>query len=127
MKQRIVFLVNFWGNDSAWVQFNDATDAAGHPLRRAGTASGTSVNLEDCSGCGESEWGWQDNGYGAGVLGDPVRFPTSGTHQMVVQIREDGFSIDQIVLSSGRYLGAAPGALKNDSTKLPECQAPPLR
>jgi hypothetical protein len=35
-----------------------------------------------------------------------------------VQIREDGVSIDQIVLSSGRYLNAAPGSLKNDTTIL---------
>ena len=118
---------NFWGNDSAWVQFNDAVDASGHPLWRTGTTSGTSINLEDCSGCGESEWGWQDNGYGAGVLGPAVRFQTAGSHTMAVQIREDGFSIDQIVVSSGKYLGTAPGALKNDTTKLPECQAPPLR
>jgi len=118
---------NFWGNDSAWLQFKDAIDASGRPIFRSGTTSGTSVNLEDCSGCGESEWGWQDNGYGVGVLGPAVRFPTSGTHSIVVQIREDGFSIDQIVLSSGRYLNTAPGALKNDSTKLPECLAPPLR
>jgi hypothetical protein len=110
-----------------WVQFNDAIDSSGHPLWRTGTTSGTSVNLEDCSGCGESEWGWQDNGYGAGVLGPAVRFPTAGSHTMAVQIREDGFSIDQIVVSSGKYLGTAPGALKNDTTKLPECQAPPLR
>jgi len=46
---------------------------------------------------------------------------------MVVQSREDGFSIDQIVLSSGNYLDVAPGALKNDRTILPERQAPPLR
>jgi hypothetical protein len=33
--------------------------------------------------------------------------------------REDGFSIDQIVLSAGKYFNAAPGALKNDTTIVP--------
>jgi hypothetical protein len=72
------------------------------------------VSLEDCSGCGEAGWGWNDNGYNAsGVL---VRFATSGTHTLRVQQREDGISIDQLVLSAAKYLTAAPGSLKNDST-----------
>jgi hypothetical protein len=85
------------------------------------------VNLEDCSSCGVKGWGWQDNGYGAGVAGPLVRFAASGSHTIRVQTREDGFSIDQIVLSSATYTTAAPGALKNDTTKLPECARPPLR
>jgi hypothetical protein len=36
-----------------------------------------------------------------------------------VQTREDGLSIDQIVLSPATYLATAPGALKNDTTILP--------
>jgi endonuclease/exonuclease/phosphatase family metal-dependent hydrolase len=35
-----------------------------------------------------------------------------------VQTREDGFWIDQIVLSPSTYLSSAPGALKNDGTIL---------
>ena len=35
-------------------------------------------------------------------------------------MREDGFSIDQIVLSPDTYLSAAPGANKLDQTKLPK-------
>jgi len=37
-------------------------------------------------------------------------------------VREDGLSIDQIVLSPSTYLNAAPGALKNDNTILPKTQ-----
>jgi hypothetical protein len=33
-----------------------------------------------------------------------------------VQVKEDGFSIDQIVLSAEQFLRVAPGALKNDTT-----------
>ena len=33
---------------------------------------GDESNLEDCGGCGLSGWGWQDNGYGTGVLGPAV-------------------------------------------------------
>jgi Beta-propeller repeat len=118
---------DYWGNDSVWLQFGDSIDASGQPIWRTQTTSATWAGLEDCSGCGMKSWGWQDNGYGTGVFGPVVRFATSGGHTLRVQLREDGFSIDQIVLSSGRYLSASPGALKNDATLLPECAAPPLR
>ena len=119
---------DFWGNDSVFVQFSDAVDASGNPIWQINTSSATSVNLEDCSGCGEKAWGWQDNGYGAGVMGPAVRFSDPrGTHTIKITTREDGFSIDQIVLSSAKYLSAAPGTLKNDATILPACPQPPLR
>ena len=50
-----------------------------------------------------------------------VTFATSGTHTLRIQAREDGVALDQIVLSPGRYLQTAPGAVSNDSTiVLPE-------
>lgn len=118
---------DFWGNDSVFVQFSDAVDQASHRIWAIGSASATSVNLEDCSGCGEKAWGWQDNGYGAAVMGQNVRFSGAGTHTIKVITREDGFSIDQIVLSSGTYVNKSPGALINDTTILPACASPPLR
>jgi hypothetical protein len=108
-------LGNAWANDSVHVQFSDAVDALDRPLFRIGTTSAAEVNLEDASGAGIAGWGWQDNGYGTGVMGAPVYFATSGTQVLRVQVREDGFGIDQIVLSAGRYAAASPGALKNDS------------
>src|SRR6266850_3527309 len=51
---------NYWGNDSVFVQFNDSVDASGQPALRVGTTSGAAVNLEDCSGCGDYDWGWQE-------------------------------------------------------------------
>jgi hypothetical protein len=36
-----------------------------------------------------------------------------------LQTREDGLSIDQIVLSAGRYLSSPPGATKNDTVIVP--------
>jgi hypothetical protein len=33
-----------------------------------------------------------------------------------IQPREDGLTIDQIVLSPAQYLNASPGALKDDTT-----------
>ena len=76
------------------------------------------INLEDCSGCGLSGWGWQDNGWGLDVLGPLVYFSTSGTHTLRLQPREDGLSLDQIVLSPKTYLTVAPGAVVNDTTIL---------
>ena len=53
------------------------------------------------------------------MLGPLVYFSTTGTQRIRIQTREDGLSIDQIVLSSATFLNAAPGALKNDSTIVP--------
>jgi hypothetical protein len=36
----------------------------------------------------------------------------------VIQTREDGVSIDQVVLSSEKYLTTRPGKSKNDTTIL---------
>jgi phosphatidylserine/phosphatidylglycerophosphate/cardiolipin synthase-like enzyme len=108
-------------NDSVWIQFSDAVTDASAATRTfgIGSTSGTWVNLQDCSGtCRVQGWGWQDNGYGG--LGPQIFFATSGTHTLRVQPREDGFSIDQIVLSPATYLNSSPGPPKNDSTILPE-------
>jgi hypothetical protein len=109
---------DYWGNDSVHVQFSGSLDASGLPRWRIGTSAATAVNLEDASGAGLSGWGWQDNGYGTGVLGPVVYFETTGTQRIRIQTREDGLSIDQVVLSSGTYMNTAPGALKNDTTIL---------
>ena len=105
------------------MQFSGATNLSGQPAYRVGTTSGLALNLEECSGCGLSGWGWEDDGWGAvnrnGVL---LRFPAGGAQRILLQIREDGFSIDQIVLSAEKYLTTRPGAAKNDATILQETQ-----
>ena len=53
------------------------------------------------------------------MFGPQIFFQSTGTHTIRVQGREDGISIDQIVLSPGTYLNNSPGALKNDNTVLP--------
>jgi hypothetical protein len=113
-------LNNFWGNDSVFIQFSDSINTSGAAVFRIGTTSAAEMNLEDCSGCGLSNWGWQDNGWGVGVFGPLIRFATSGTHTIRIQVREDGLSIDQIVLSSSTYKNTSPGALKNDTKILPK-------
>jgi hypothetical protein len=107
---------NYWGNDSVYVQFTNAVDQNGSPIWSTGTSAAAEVNLEDCSGCGLAGWGWQDNGYGTGVMGPLVYFAVSGPQTIRIQTREDGLSIDQIVLSPERFLNTSPGALKNDTT-----------
>lgn len=112
-----------WANDSLHVQFSDAVTANGTPVARIGSSSSASVNLEDCSGCGLSGWGWQDNGWGIGVMGPVLYFATTGPQTLRLQRREDGVQVDQIVLSTSTYMNAPPGALKNDATLLPESGA----
>jgi hypothetical protein len=113
-------IANSWANDSVYVQFDGSVNQSGTPVYRIGTTSATTYTLEDCVGCGLSNWGWQDNGLGTGVLGPLVYFATSGPQRMRVQVREDGLGIDQIVLSAENYLQVSPGATKNDSTILPQ-------
>ena len=107
---------NVYTNDSVFVQFSNAVTSAGAATMRIGTTSAAEYNLEDCSGCGLSGWGWQDNGWGAGVMGAKIYFSTTGTQTLRIQSREDGLSIDQIILSpsSSTFLNASPGLLRND-------------
>jgi hypothetical protein len=110
---------NYWGNDSVWVQFTGAKDTAGNPLYAIGSSSGLAVNLEECSGCGISGWGWEDDGWGAvNVNGTLLHFPDGGLQRIRIQTREDGVSIDQIVLSAEQFKTVRPGKAKNDTTIL---------
>jgi len=113
---------NNWANDSVFVQFNTSVTSAGAETWRIGSTSATEMNLEDCSGCGIAGWGWQDNGWGVNVMGPLVYFASTGPQTLRVQAREDGFAIDQIVLSPATYVSSSPSALKNDTRVLPASQ-----
>ena len=113
---------NYWGNDSIFVQFEDAVASDGNSYA-VGSTSGLAVNLEECSGCGVSGWGWEDDGWGArGRNGVTVRFRQPGIRRIRIQVREDGVSVDQIVLSAVKYRTARPGTAKNDTVILPSVQ-----
>jgi phosphatidylserine/phosphatidylglycerophosphate/cardiolipin synthase-like enzyme len=102
-------------NDSAWVQFSDAT--VGYRLN---TTSALLVNLAaDSTGAGISGWGWQHGAYWLSQA-TTVTFSGSGTHTLRVQVREDGVQFDQIVLSANTYLNSAPGPVANDRTIVPK-------
>jgi hypothetical protein len=109
-----------WANDSIHLQFEGAVNGAGTPVYRIGTTSSLEINLEECSGCGLAGWGWRDERWGPSLHAAPVllRFPDGGRQRLRVQTREDGVSIDEIVLSSDLYRSAAPGPPKRDSTWL---------
>jgi hypothetical protein len=114
---------NYWSNDSVWVQFTGAVDASGQPAYRVGTTSGLPINLEECSGCGVSGWGWEDDGWGAvNRNGTLLRFPEGGVQAVRIQVREDGVSVDQIVLSAVTYRTTRPGSAKNDTLILKPTQ-----
>ncbi|HEY7914688.1 MAG TPA: hypothetical protein VIG62_22435, partial [Blastocatellia bacterium] len=110
---------DYWANDSVFAQFSGSVTSSGTSTYRIGSTSAAEVNLEDCGGCGLSGWGWQDNGWGVGVMGPLIYFQTSGVQTIRIQTREDGLSIDQIVLSSNLFRNSAPGALRNDTVILP--------
>ena len=106
-------------NDAVWVQFSDSTTTSGTAVHRIGTTNGLLVNLERCSGCGMSGWGWQNTAYWLSQH-TAIRFASTGKHTIRVQIREDGVEIDQIVLSPSTYLSSPPGPIINDTTILPK-------
>ena len=108
---------NSYTNDSAHLQFSGSLTSSGSPIYRIGTTSSTVFVLEDCAACGVAAWGWADNGYG--MDGELLYF-TAGPQTVRIQSREDGLSIDQIVLSPTTYLTRAPGTTKNDTTILPK-------
>ncbi|HEU4770452.1 MAG TPA: hypothetical protein VFS77_24000, partial [Pyrinomonadaceae bacterium] len=112
-------------NDSVYVQFSGSVNSSGSAVYRIGTTSATEINLEECSGCTIAGWGWQDNGWGVGILGPTIFFSSTGSQTIRLQVREDGISIDQIVLSPVTYLYGSPGALKNDNTILPASSGGP--
>jgi endonuclease/exonuclease/phosphatase family metal-dependent hydrolase len=101
-----------WDNDSVFVQFAGSVTASGSATYRIGTSSATEVNLEECKGCGLAKgWVWQDNGWGKGVLGSEIYFAKTGTQTLRIQTREDGLSIDQIVLSPSAYRKKPPSGV----------------
>jgi hypothetical protein len=108
---------NAYQNDSVYVQLSGTLTSQGAPIYRIGTTSAAVVALEDTTGAGVQGWGWNDNGWAS--LGAQLLFQQTGTQRLRIQVREDGISIDQIVLSPSRYLTTSPGALKNDTTILP--------
>jgi hypothetical protein len=101
-------------SDSVYVQFSGAVNASHQPIYRLTEASAASVILENGSGAGIAGWGWADSAYGS--LASPIYFAVSGPQTLRIQTREDGVSIDQIVLSAARYLTTPPGMAKNDTT-----------
>ena len=113
-----------WANDSVFVQFSESMTAFGDAVYRIGTTSATEVNLEECRGCElKNSWAWQDNGWGRGLLGPAIYFAKSGAQTLRVQTREDGLSIDQIVLSPSTYLESAPrGDARNGDGGAPDEQ-----
>jgi len=107
---------NYWGNDSVFVQFSGSVNASGAPVNRIGTTGAATVSIEEGTNAGLANWGWADDSNG-GFAG-AMYFATTGTHTLRIQVREDGLSLDQIVLSADKYAAVSPGATKNDKTIL---------
>jgi hypothetical protein len=95
---------NSYSNDSVYVWVN-------------GAATALSVILEEGSGANVRGWGWNDQSYGG--MAPHLTFATGGPQHLRIGVREDGVSIDQIVVSPAAYLYTRPGALKDDATILP--------
>lgn len=109
---------NHYSNDSVFVQFTNSLDGNNQSKYRIGTTNGAAVVLEDHSGAGVSNWGWNDDMW-AGTA-EPIYFATDGPQVIRIQQREDGVLFDQIVLSAGQFLTQSPGALKNDAVIVPK-------
>ncbi len=116
---RLKALNNSKYNDAVWVQFSDAR-VNGSPAYAINSTSGLLVNLAT-SGAATSlnNWGWQNGAYWLSQA-TAVTFASTGSHTMRIQLREDGVSFDQIVLSPSRYFNNPPGGPTNDATIVPK-------
>jgi hypothetical protein len=116
---------NSTSNDSVHVQFSGAVTSSGSATARIGTTNSLEAVLQDGSSApAPLGWGWTDNGWGS--LGPHIYFATSGTQTIRVQQREDGATIDQIVISPDTYLTTPPGWRRGDQTIVPvTTTAPP--
>jgi len=116
---RMQALGNAKVNDSVWMQFSDA-QANGSPVYPINSTSGLLVNLAtDSTASSLSGWGWQNTAYWLSQA-TTVTFPTTGTHTLRIQVREDGVQLDQIVLSPTTYVSSPPGPPSNDATIVPK-------
>ena len=106
---------NSTSNDSVWIQYDGSVNGSGAAVNRIGTTSAVLVDLEACSGCGVSGWGWIAAAWWTGQSGT-VTFQTTGTQRLRIQTRQDGVRIDQVVISPQRFLTSAPGPARNDRT-----------
>jgi hypothetical protein len=111
-------------NDSVFAQFAGSLDESGRAAYRIGTSTALAINLEPCSGCGLRGWMWRESGWGTGDLGPLVQFASSGRTRVRIQTREDGISIDQLVLSPRAFLATAPGRTRDDATMLARAHDP---
>ena len=84
-------------NDSVYVQLSGALNPSGAADYGISTTRAMSVILEEGANAGLSGWGWADDVYGG--FGTNVSFATAGPHSIRIQQREDGVTIDQVVLS----------------------------
>ena len=110
---RLLATNNLKSNDSVWVQFSNAT-INGAPAYRIGSTDALLVNLEDCSGCGLSGWGFQDRAWW--LSQSPIVTLPAGHQTIRIQVREDGAMFDEFVLSPSRYMTTAPGPVKNSTS-----------
>ncbi len=110
-------------NDSVFVQYSDALKANNLPVYRIGTTSALVVNLAtDSTGTSLRDWGWVDGAYWLSQT-TTVKFAAGGSHRLRVQVREDGVSVDQIILSAATYRTVPPGPPTNDQNRF-SCSAP---
>ena len=127
-----------WANDSVFVSSPGAQDGAGNPIYQIGTTSALAVNLEECSNCGVSGWGWEDDGWGAvNKNGTTLRFPQGGPQSSASRrartasrsirsccrrrniksrLLETAKNDTTILLHSGPYLGAVVGGAIRGAT-----------
>ena len=115
---------NSWKGDSVFVQFSGTLGFFGEDRWRIGTTDALLYSLEPCVNCRVSGWGWNTDGIANLTnVGELILFNDDEWQTIRVQSREDGISIDQIVLSSWTYQGGrAPGAPKRDTIVLPRTQ-----
>lgn len=96
-----------WGtSDSLYMQFSDSYMDIGYtdPVNQIWGNEGLVVTH------GDDTWEWNDIWTGITNRGEEFYLANNGAHTLRVQRREDGFAVDQVVISSSTYMSGSPGS-----------------
>jgi type II secretory pathway pseudopilin PulG len=107
---KIINTVGWDTSDSIYTQFSDSLSTASNPpagraINRIGDSEGL---VPSCDGNPIGTWCWDDLWTEIANEGERMTFQDTGLHTIRIQRREDGYAIDQLVLSSNTYLNSAP-------------------
>ena len=103
---------NYWGNDSVFAQFSGSLNIPGQPAYRIGTTSARRNQPRRLLRLWNSGWGWQDDGWGIGILGPTVFFQNTGNRRYESRHAKTGLLSIRSFFPRYAFLFLSPAYLK---------------